>query len=487
MTLVSPPLEMLPNPAPLIGDTRPTSGSGGAYTHRYAATGGVTSDVPMAGKIEMDAAVQAARRAQRAWSEMSPPQRRNLLLKFADLVEADSERLQKLGTIDNGTPAKIVQSAPDLTAEYLRYNAGWTDRLEGTVIPTWPGDALDYSLEKPYGVVAIIIPWNGPLIACGMTAAPALAAGNAVVIKPPELAPYSALRFGELALEAGIPAGVVNIVPAGPVGGDALVRNPDVDKIHFTGSGATAKKVLSTALETLTPVGLELGGKSANIVFEDADLAEALPRMVSGIIALSGQGCINGTRLLVQDALYDQAVEAAAKFISMVPVGDPFDDNTAIGPVVNDVACQRILGMIDRATDDGARVVAGGARLEGDLADGYFVSPTILADVDNSSYIARNEVFGPVLSILRFSDEQDAVQITNDSDFGLAAYIQTNDLKRAHRVADRLDVGNVWINGFYGIPVSAPFGGNKSSGQGRLGGRWGVREFTRPRNVWVAT
>ncbi|KOS56693.1 aldehyde dehydrogenase family protein [Rhodococcus rhodochrous] len=486
MTLISPPLELLPNTSPLIGDRRPTDSSAGMHKHRYAATGQVTSQVPMAGKPEMDAAVAAARAAQPSWAAMPVTERRRLLMRLADLIEADADRLTNLGTIDNGTPQQIVQSAPSLTAELFRYNAGWTDRIEGSVIPTWPGDALDYAVEKPFGVVAIIIPWNGPLIACGMTGAPALAAGNTVVIKPPELAPYSALRIGELALEAGIPPGVLNVVPAGPVGGDALVRNPGVDKIHFTGSGATARIVLSAALETLTPVGLELGGKSANIVFEDTDISTALPTMMSGIIALSGQGCINGTRLLVQDRIYDEVVEAAGRFITQVPIGDPYDGSTAIGPVVNDTACQRILGMITRATEDGARVISGGERLNGDYADGYFVAPTILADVPSDSYIAQNEVFGPVLSILRFSDETEAVKIANDTEFGLAAYIQTNDLKRAHRVADRLDVGNVWINGFNGIPVSAPFGGNKHSGHGRLGGKWGIREFTRPRNIWVS-
>jgi aldehyde dehydrogenase (NAD+) len=279
---------------------------------------------------------------------------------------------------------------------------------------------------------------------------------------------------------------VVNVITAGPEGGEALVRHPGVDKIHFTGSGATAKRILATALDTLKPVGLELGGKSANIVFADANLEEAAQQAISGIVNLSGQGCINGTRILVEWPTYEQLVELATTYLSGVVVGDPTDESTFFGPVISDGACRRILGVIDDAKASRARLVMGGERMGGELADGYYVAPTVFADVDNRSSLARQEVFGPVLAMMPFDTEEEAVAMGNDTPYGLAAYIQTNDLRRAHRVAAALDTGNIWVNGFMGIPGSAPFGGVKQSGYGRLGGIAGIREFTRAKNVWVA-
>ena len=263
-----------------------------------------------------------------------------------------------------------------------------------------------------------------------MTVAPALAAGNCVILKPPEQAPFAVLRLGELFLEAGFPPGVVNVVTAGPEGGEALVRHGGVDKIHFTGSGATARKILAAALETLKPVGLELGGKSANIVFADANLEEAAGQAIGGIVNLSGQGCINGTRVLVERPVYEQMVELASTYLSGVVVGDPTDEATLFGPVINEAACRRILGVIDQAKTSGARLVTGGERMGGDLADGSFVAPTMFADVDNSSSLAQEEIFGPVLAMMPFDTEAEAVALANDTPYGLAAYIQTNDLRR---------------------------------------------------------
>ncbi|MDQ0691337.1 aldehyde dehydrogenase [Arthrobacter sp. W4I7] len=484
MPLLTPPVGNLPDTSLIIGDTRVSDSSGGTHPHLYAGNGALTSEVPMAGPVEVDRAVSAARAAQPGWERMPPPQRRKLLNAFADLIERDADLLTDLAIIDTGTPRVQAQRGGMVTAELFRYNAGWTDRLEGSVLPTWPAAALDYAVPRAYGVVAIIVPWNGPSISAGMTVAPALAAGNTVVLKPPELAPYAVLHLGKLALEAGIPPGVLNVIPGGPEGGNALVSHAGIDKVHFTGSGPTAQRILAAVIPHMTPVGLELGGKSASVVFDDIDTS-IVPSLLHGIITLSGQGCINPTRLIVQDNIYEEFVAIATQTMAAIPMGDPNDVNTVMGPVVNDAACQRILGMIDRADSEGARLTTGGGRLGGELADGYFIEPTILADVDNSSYIAQNEVFGPVLSILRFSDEADAIAMANDSEFGLAGYVYTNNLKRAHRVADQLDVGNVWVNGFAGIPASAPFGGNKMSGVGRLGGKWGIEEFTRMRNVWV--
>jgi acyl-CoA reductase-like NAD-dependent aldehyde dehydrogenase len=318
-----------------------------------------------------------------------------------------------------------------------------------------------------------------------MTLAPALAAGNCVILKPPELAPFAAIRLGELFLEAGFPPGVINVVTAGPEGGDALARHPGVDKIHFTGSGATAQKVLAAAQSTLKPVALELGGKSANIIFADSDLNNAALQGVLGMQG-SGQGCINGTRVLVERSVYEDVLKLISGILSGLEVGDPLVMSTFFGPVVSEPAADRIMGVIESAKSNGTRLVCGGERLGGDLADGYFIAPTVFADVDNSTTLARDEIFGPVVAVLPFDDEDEAVVIANDSPFGLAGYIQTADLKRAHRVAAALDVGNIWVNGFLGIPTSVPFGGVKQSGWGRLGGRDGIREFTRPKNIHVA-
>lgn len=295
-------------------------------------------------------------------------------------------------------------------------STGWADKVGGEVVATWPAPAFDYTLDEPYGVVGVIIPWNGPLISLGMTCAPALAAGNVLVVKPPELAPLTGLRFGELCLEAGIPPGVVNVVPGGPEGGNALVRDPGVDKIHFTGSGPTAKKILGAALDNLTPVGLELGGKSANVIFDDTDISAAVQHALQGVLVLSGQACALGTRVLVQDGVYDQVVQAICGALGGIPVGDPMLDSTVVGPVISAAAAERISGVIERAQSEGAgRLVAGGCRMGGDLAGGYFIEPTVFADVDNRSSLAQDEVFGPVLSILRFSDEAEAVRLANDT------------------------------------------------------------------------
>lgn len=487
MAISAPPLELLPERSLLIGDRHVGDSSGGAHEHVYAATGRPTGEVPMAGAREIDAAVRAAREAAPAWQALPVSERRNLLLGFADLLERESAALTSLNIIDNGTPHFVAGFGPVLTADMFRYNAGWADKIGGDVIPVWPGGGFDYALDEPYGVVAIIIPWNGPVHAIGMTCAPALAAGNTLVIKPPELAPYTPIRIGELFLEAGFPPGVVNVVPAGPAGGTALVGHPGVDKIHFTGSGATAQQIIAVAQRNLTPVGLELGGKSANLIFADADLPAAAQQAISAIVNLSGQGCINGTRALVERPAYDEVVKLATAMVEQLPVGDPADRKTIFGPVVTEAAARRILGIIDDAKSQGAgRLVTGGTRLGGDLGEGYYVAPTIFAEVDNSSSLAQHEIFGPVLSIMPFDTEEEAIQMANDTIYGLAGYIQTCDLNRARRVAAGLQAGNIWVNGFTGIPTSAPFGGVKQSGYGRLGGIAGIREFTRPKNVWIA-
>jgi aldehyde dehydrogenase (NAD+) len=480
------PLDLLPRPGLIIGDQRVTDSSGGEFEHLYAATGKLTSRVTLGGAREIDAAVAAAKAALPGWRQTPVHVRRTAMLKVAELLMQNAAELASLGMLDNGTPSALMAGAAPLTADLFVYNAGWSDKIGGEVVPAYFSPSFDYTLDEPYGIVGVIIPWNGPLVSCGMVLGPALAAGNCVVLKPPEFAPYSALRLGELFLEAGFPPGVINVVPAGPEGGEALVRHVDVDKVHFTGSGATAQRVLTTALQTLKPVGLELGGKSANLIFEDADLDAAAQHALGAIFQLSGQGCINGTRVLVQRSVYDTVVEKIGAIASQAPIGDPQDPNVYVGPVINSTAADRIMRVIDTAKTSGARLVTGGTRMSGDFADGYFIQPTVFADVDPQSSLGQNEVFGPVLAVTPFEDEADAVRIANDTEFGLAAYVQTNDLKRAHRVSADLVAGNVWVNGFLGIPGAAPFGGTKQSGYGRLGGVWGIREFTRPKNVWIS-
>jgi aldehyde dehydrogenase (NAD+) len=320
----------------------------------------------------------------------------------------------------------------------------------------------------------------------GQKAVPALAAGNTVVAKPPELAPFGAYLFAELALEAGLPPGVLNVVAGGAEAGEALVRHPGVDKISFTGGGTVARRVMTLAAETLKPVALELGGKSANILFPDADLDVAVPMAAMlGVQLLSGQGCALPTRLYVHDTIYDEVVARLVPFAETFRVGDPLDRRTQMGPVITEAAVDRILGMISRAVDGGATLHTGGTRLGGDLAGGYFLAPTVLGDVEHGSEIAREEVFGPVLSILRFSDEAEVIAKANDSRYGLAAYVHTRDLGRAHRMAHAIDAGSISINGMSGMSPTTPFGGYKQSGFGREGGRAGIEEWLHAKNVFI--
>ncbi|MFI6042503.1 aldehyde dehydrogenase family protein [Nocardia sp. NPDC051321] len=486
--MTQPPLEVLPNVGLLVGDERIDESSAGNYDHIYAATGTRTTSLPLAGVAEMDAAVAAARRALPVWTATPLPERRNMLLALAELIRVHAAALGALQTLESSVPARFAASFPAAASDFLDYYAGWADKIGGDLIGTWRAPALDYAIDEPYGVVGIIIPWNGPMVSFAQIAGAALAAGNTVVLKPPEAAPFTSLRLGELALEAGFPPGVVNIVPAGPVGGEALVRHPGVDKVHFTGSGATARKILDAAKQNLTPVGLELGGKSAHLVFADTNVRLAARQVLAGLVIFSGQGCANGTRVLVQAPVYDEVLKLAAARVRHLPVGDPFGADTFVGPVISGAACHRIGAVIERARDSGSgRLVCGGSRIaDDDRAAGYFIEPTIFAEVDSASELAQEEIFGPVLSFMKFDTDQEAVALANDSQYGLAAYLHTNDLKRAHTVSRALEVGNVWVNGFEGISPSIPFGGVKRSGFGRIGGFAGLREFTRQKNVWIS-
>ncbi|RJG56193.1 aldehyde dehydrogenase family protein [Sphingobium terrigena] len=486
MAFTQPALDLLPRHPILIGDRRAEAGGGAIHDHIYPATGQITRSLQLGNADDVDAAVKAARAALPGWRALAGDKRRDLMFRAAALFEQTMMELATLSVIENGS---IMRAAPFVAvdaAQKFRYFGGWADKIQGCTVPTWGGPAHDYVAYEPYGVVGAIVPWNGPLFAATMVLAPALAAGNCIVLKAPELAPWAVMRLGELLLEAGFPAGVINVVAGGADVGAAMVAHPGIDKIQFVGSGATAKTVLRNAAETLKPCGLELGGKSAVIVFADADLQEAARRGLSGGVSANGQGCVNGTRLLVQRPIYEQYLQMLGAMAAHVLVGDPFDKTVVLGPVISLPALHRIAGMIDAAKANGARVVAGGTRLEGDHAEGYFLPLTILADVSPDDHIAREEIFGPVLTVTPFDSEEEAIAIANDSDFGLGGYIHTQNLRRAHHVASQLDAGQIQVNASgEAMTPCVPFGGMKQSGYGRLGGEAGLHEFLRIKNVYV--
>jgi aldehyde dehydrogenase (NAD+) len=477
-------VERLADQGHLVGGDWSPSAAAGTYVHRYAATGQPQAEVGLAGAADVDAAVTAAREAQPAWAATSPLERAAILYRLADLLEHDGPQAAELAALDNGTPISVMNPG-FYTAAWVRYYAGWCDKLDGEVLSGEAG--LSYVRLEPYGVVAAIPPWNGSMMGMGQKCSPALAAGNTVVAKPPELAPFGMLRFAELAIAAGMPAGVLNVVVGGAEAGEALVGHPGIDKISFTGGGVAARKMMVKAAENLTPLALELGGKSANIVFPDADLdAAAGMCAIFGTALLAGQGCALPTRTYVHEDVYDAVVEKVLATLAAFPVGDPLDPGSFIGPVVSEQAMERILGVIERAKADGATVLTGGDRLDGELAAGWFVAPTVFGDVDHDSDLARNEVFGPVQAILRFSSEAEVLEKANDSPFGLGAYVHTRDSSRVQRMINGLQAGTVVANGMGGISPAAPFGGYKQSGFGREGGRPGIEEFVQRKSVFLA-
>jgi acyl-CoA reductase-like NAD-dependent aldehyde dehydrogenase len=482
-----PDADALPRFPVIIGDSLEARGSGARVPHVYPGTATVTREIALADAGDVDRAVAAARAAFPAWKAMPGDKRRNLLFKLAELCEARSAEFAPSLIAENGSVAMVAPYMGYDAAQKFRYFGGWCDKLHGRTVPMWGAPAHDYVSYEPYGTIGIIVPWNGPLFAATMVLAPALAAGNCVVLKSPDLAPYSVMKLVELILEAGIPAGVVNLVTGGADVGAAMVAHPGIDKIEFIGSGATAKQVLASAAQSLKPVGLELGGKSAVIVFDDADLLLAAKKGISGAVSSNGQGCVNGTRLLVQRGVYDQYLQLLAGVAGAIKVGDPFDPATNVGPVISESAMQRILGMTGRGVADGGRIVSGGERLGGDHGAGYFLPITILADVANDCEIAQTEVFGPVLTVTPFDSEDEAIALANGTPFGLGAYLHTRNLRRAHHVASQLEAGMIHVNGAgEAMQPNCPFGGWKQSGHGRLGGVEGLHEFLQPKNIWMS-
>jgi aldehyde dehydrogenase (NAD+) len=471
----------------LIGDDEIADSSGGIFEHVYPGTGEVNAVITMAGPAEVDRAVRSAISAQREWQAMTVEQRRDLLFTLARAVEHATEELAVLNVHDFALPIAVSPYLPGMLVRFLDYYAGWIDKVTGQAAPVPHNHDINLIEREPFGVVGVIVPWNGPLVGIGMAVAPALAAGNAVVIKPPELAPMAALRFGQLCREVGLPPGLVNVIPGGPEAGEALVRHPRVGKIHFTGSGATARRIAVTAAETLKPLSLELGGKSANVIFADADLDNAVQNAAfMGPITQSGQSCACGSRILVERSIYAEFIDRLVAAVEHVPLGDPFDPSIVMGPVISAGACERILGAVQGAVQQGTgRLVTGGERQGGDLAGGYYIQPTIFADVPNDSQLARTETFGPVVSVMPFDTEDEAIAMANDTDFGLVAYAHTTNFERAHRVSRRLEAGSVWINAYSDIQPSGPYGGYKQSGYGRLGGIEGLHEFSQVKNTRI--
>jgi aldehyde dehydrogenase (NAD+) len=461
-------------------------GAGSSMVDLNPSTGKQITEFPVGTAEEVDAAVRAARDAfESGWRDATPTVRRKLLLKLAELIAANAQELGRIATEDMGMPWAFTIGEAMFCAEYLEYYAGWADKLRGDTIPLSAPSTLDYTLREPMGVAAAIVPWNSPLSLALWKMAPALTCGNAVVVKPSELAPLAALRLMDLVAEAGFPPGVVNCVLGdGAQTGAALIEHPGVDVIAFTGGTATGRKVAETAGRNLTRISLELGGKSANIIFADADLDAAAAQAGVGCFINTGQQCIAGSRVLVEESAHDAFLDKLSSFAANWAVGDPLQPTTQMGPLISEASLERVLGFVDEARTS-AEVALGGDRLGGDLADGFFVAPTVVTGVRNDMRIAREEVFGPVLSVLTFRDEAEAIAVANDTPYGLAGGVWTNDLSRAHRVARRIEAGTVWVNSWLAVNPQTPFGGYKASGVGREGGREALDTYTQVKNVYV--
>lgn len=431
-------------------------------------------------------AVDCAAQAQPHWYCLGGAERGRRLWAVGQQLRQASAPLAALESLVAGKPIRDCRVEVQKVAEMFEYYAGWCDKLHGEVIPV-PGSHFNYTRREPYGVVAQLTPWNAPLFTAGWQLAPALAAGNSVVLKPSELTPLSSLVLGHLMLEAGLPPGTVNILlGSGNAVGQALVGHPGVAKIVFVGSVPTGKAIARQAADQLTPCVLELGGKSANIVFADAELPRVLKGVQAAIFAACGQSCVAGSRLLVQRPVYAELLERLAQAAARIPVGDPGDERTHVGPLQNRRHHQRVLHRLQQGLADGAELCVGGERPE-HLARGFYLAPTVLAGVDNAMPIAQEEIFGPILAVMPFDEEEQAIALANDNPFGLAGAVWTQNVARAHRVAAAVRAGTFWINSYKTIGVMSPFGGFGQSGYGRSSGVEGLHEYTQSKSVWVET
>ena len=446
--------------------------------------------VPRGNAEDAARAVEAAHRAftQGDWPKLNATQRGALMRKLGDLIAENADHLAKAEVQDNGKLLSEMGGQCRYAPQFYYYFGGLADKIEGAVLPT-DKPAFTYTRHEPLGVCAAIVPWNSPLLIMAFKLGPALAAGNTVVVKPSEFTSSSALEFVKLVEQAGFPKGVVNVITGfGPEAGAPLVEHPLVRKVAFTGSSQTGAHIYSTAAKDIKRVSLELGGKSPNIVFADAKMDDAIKGAVAGIFAATGQTCIAGSRLLVQESIHNEFVDKLVDFAKTARMGNPMDLDTQVGPVTNLPQYEKVLGYIDIAKEEGVETVLGGGKAtRPECGDGWFVEPTIFTGVKNSMRIAQEEVFGPVLSVIPFRDDEEALAIGNDVVFGLAAGVWTQDMRRAILMAERLQAGTVWVNTYRAVSYTAPFGGYKQSGLGKENGQDAIKEYLQTKAVWIST
>jgi aldehyde dehydrogenase (NAD+) len=468
----------------LIDGQHVPSLSGRTFKTLNPATEQVIATVAEGNEADVERAVTAARRAfEGRWRTMRASERGQILLRLAELMKTHAEEIAALESLDAGKPISgVLRQDLPAAIDTLTYYAGWADKIHGEVVST-RDEALTYTMREPVGVVAAIVPWNFPLMIGMWKLAPALACGCTIVMKPAELTSLSALRIGELALEAGLPPGVLNIVTGpGRVVGDALVNHPDVDKVTFTGSPGVGRGILRGAAGNFKRVSLELGGKSANVIFDDADIEAASKAAASGIFFNAGQVCSAGSRVLVHEKVYDEVVERLTQRARSIRIGDPADRATALGPVISEKQMKSILDYVDIGQKEGALLTTGGERVG---KRGYFISPAVFADVEHEMRISQEEIFGPVVSVIKFRDEADALRIANGTAYSLAAGVWSRDIGRVQRFAKKAKAGTVWINTYGYTDVRLPWGGVRDSGFGREHGSAAIENFTEPKAVWM--